>query len=126
VRRWHYVGRVRNESSGPMSVLFKIELSVECDEKKYLLAKHVIKQVALQAYARVALLDDGPKPEITACSHSDEGRRIEIPLVEFTRTHDEEFEAVNGRVGEAMSVTCPSEVRKPVLRVIAGGRSPTS
>src|SRR3954466_1894378 len=109
-----------------MSVLFKIELRVDCNEKKYLLAKHVIKQVALQAYARVALLDDGPKPEITACSLSDEGGHIDIRLVEFTRTHDEEFEAVKGRVGEAMSVTCPSEVRSPVFRVIAGGRPPPS
>src|SRR4051812_44894364 len=109
-----------------MSVLFKIELRVECDEKKYLLVKHVIKQVALQAYARVALLDDGPKPEITACSHSDEAGQIDIRLVEFTRTHDEEFEAVNARVGDAMSIMCPSGVRRPVLRVIAGGRSPPS
>src|SRR3954471_3229422 len=103
-----------------MSVLFKIELRMECDEKKYLLAKHVIKQVALQAYARVALLDDGPKPEITACSHSDEGRHIEIPLVEFTRTHDEEFEAMNVRVGETMSCTCPSPARRTVLRLVQG------
>src|SRR3954466_8780506 len=90
-----------------MSVLFKIELRVDCNEKKYLLAKHVIKQVALQAYARVALLDDGPKPEITACSHSDEGGHG--PPVEFTRANDAETAAINVPVGEAMSVMCPSE-----------------
>ena len=45
-----------------MSVLFTIELRVDCGhDKKYGLAKQVIKQVALQAYARVALLDNGPK-----------------------------------------------------------------
>jgi hypothetical protein len=93
---------------------------------KISLAKHVIKQVALRAYARVALLDDGPKPEITACSHSDEGGHIDIRLVEFTRTHDEEFEGVNARVGEAMSVLRPSEVRRPMPRVIAGRGSPPS
>src|SRR5215203_2982678 len=103
-----------------MSVLFKIELRVDCDEKKHLLAKHVIKQVALQAYARVAMLDDGPKPEVTACSHRDEGGHVDIPLAEFTRTHDEEFEAVNARVGEATSVVFLPEVRTPVLRVIEG------
>ena len=108
-----------------MSVLFKIELRVDADEKKYLLAKHVIKQVALQAYARVAMLDDGPKPEITACSQGDEGRQVEIPLVEFTRTHDEEFEAVNARVGEATSVVFLPEVRTPVLRLVQGGRPAT-
>jgi hypothetical protein len=69
--------------------------------------------MALHAYARVALLDDGPKPEITACSHSDQAGHIDIRLVEFTRTHDEEFEAVNARVGEAMSVMCPSECAGP-------------
>jgi len=106
-----------------MSVLFTIELRVDCSaENKYLLAKQVIKQVALQAYARVALLDDGPRPEVTACSQRCEGRQVDIPLVEFTRTKDEEFEAINARVGEAMSVMCPSEVRRPVLRVIDGGR----
>src|SRR4051812_6433396 len=102
-----------------MSVLFKIELRVDCDEKKYLLAKHVIKQVALQAYARLALLDDGPKPEVTACSHS-EGRHVDIPLVEFTRAKDEEIAAMN--VGGASSCTCAPAVHRPVLRVIEGGR----
>ena len=108
-----------------MSVLFKIELRVDCDEKKYLLAKHVIKQVALQAYARVALLDDGPKPEVTACSHSNAGGHVDIPLVEFTRANDEEIAAMNARVGEAMSVVCLPDVRTPVLRLIQGGRPAT-
>src|SRR5215210_3660736 len=107
-----------------MSVLFKIELRVDADEKKYLLAKHVIKQVALQAYARVGMLDDGPKPEITACSHRDESGHVDIPLAEFTRTHNEEFEAMNACVGEAMSVVCLPKVRTPVLRLIQGGRLP--
>src|SRR5215213_5302050 len=107
----------------PMSVLFKIELRVDCDEKKYLLAKHVIKQVALQAYARVALLDDGPKPEVTACSHNDEGSHVDIPLVEFTRANDEEIAAMNARVDEALSCTCRPAARRTVLRVIQGSRS---
>ena len=106
-----------------MSVLFKIELRVDCDEKKYLLAKHVIKQVALQAYARVALLDDGPKPEVTACSHNDEGSHVDIPLVEFTRANDEEIAAMNARVDEALSCTCRPAARRTVLRVIQGSRS---
>src|SRR3954467_15760380 len=96
-----------------MSVLFKIELRVDCGEKKYLLAKHVIKQVALQAYARVALLDDGPKPEITACSQSDEGEHVHISLTEFTRANDEEMAETNAGVGEAMSVMCCSDAGKP-------------
>jgi hypothetical protein len=108
-----------------MSVLFKIELRAQCDdEKKYLLAKHVIKQVALQAYARVALLDDGPKPEIRACFHSDEGGQVDIPLVEFTRANDEEIAAMNARVGEALSCRCPPVVRRQPVRVIQGGKSP--
>ena len=107
-----------------MSVLFKIELCAECDdEKKYLLAKHVIKQVALQAYARVALLDDGAKPEVTACAHSDEAGHVDIPLVEFTRANDEEIAVMNARVDAALSCTCPPAVRKPALRVIRGGKS---
>jgi hypothetical protein len=106
-----------------MSVLFKIELRVDCDEKKYLLAKHVIKQVALQAYARVALLDDGPKPEVTACSHTDEGRHTDIPLAEFTRANDEQIAASKADGGEGSSCTCAPAVHRPVLRVIEGGRS---
>src|SRR4051812_6969586 len=106
-----------------MSVLFTIEVRVDCDEKKYLLAKHVIKQVALQAYARVALLDDGPKPEVTACAYSNEAGHIEISLIEFTRANDEAIAAMNGRLAEAQACTCPSVVRRPGLRVIQGGRS---
>jgi hypothetical protein len=106
-----------------MSVLFKIELRVNCDEKKYLLAKHVIKQVALQAYARVAMLDEGPKPEVTACAHSYEAGHVEIPLVEFTRAKDDEIAAMNARVAEPLSCTCPPVVRRQPLRVIQGGRS---
>jgi hypothetical protein len=106
-----------------MSVLFKIELRVDCDEKKYLLAKHIIKQVALQAYARVALLDEGPKPEVVAYTYSDEGGHVDIPLAEFTRANDAEIDAMNARVSEAVSCGCPPAVRKPVLRLIEGGRS---
>ena len=106
-----------------MPVLFKVELGVDCDhEKKYLLAKHVIKQVALQAYARIALLDDGPKPEVTACSHSDEGRRVDIPLVEFTLANDVEIAAMKERLCDTSPVIAP-EVRRPGLRLIVGGRS---
>ena len=63
-----------------MSVLF--ELRVDCGHaKKYLLARRVMKQVALQAYGRVALMDDGPKPKITVCAYDDEGssRRYSAP-----------------------------------------------
>jgi len=106
-----------------MSVLFKVELRVDCDEKKYLLAKHVIKQVALQAYARVALLGDGPKPEVTACSESDEGRHVDIPLAESTCANDEAIAARNAHGEQASSCTCAQPVHGPVLRVIEGGRS---
>src|SRR5215207_6139752 len=106
-----------------MSVLFKIELRVDCDEKKYLLAKHVIKQVALQAYARVALLDDGPKPEVTACAYSNDAGHIEIRLVEFTRANDEAIAAMNARVADMQDCTCAPVVRRPGLRVVqAAGR----
>ena len=107
-----------------MSVLFKIELHVNCDhEKKYLLAKHVIKQVALQGYARLALLDDGSKPEVTACAQSNEAGNVDIPLVEFTQANDEAIAAMNARVGEAETCTCPPVGRRHRLRVIQGGRS---
>ena len=107
-----------------MSVLFKIELRVDCDhEKKYLLAKHVIKQVALQAYARVALLDAGSKTEVTACAYSNEAGHVDIPLVEFTQANDEAIAALNARVREAETCTCPAVMRRQPLRVIQGGRS---
>jgi hypothetical protein len=106
-----------------MSVLFKIELRVDCDEKKYLLAKHIIKQVALQAYARVALLDEGPKPEVVAYTYSDEGGHVDIPLAEFTRANDADLAAMKEHLREASSVVHPTEVGRPALRLVVGGRS---
>src|SRR5215217_9229968 len=99
-----------------MSVLFKIELRVDCDEKMYLLAKHVIKQVALQAYARVAMLDDGTKPAVSACAYRNDAGRVDIPLVEFTRANNAAIAAMNALDGVALSCTCPPAVRRPALR----------
>jgi hypothetical protein len=107
-----------------MSVLFTVELHVECGHaKKYLLAKQVIKQVALQAYGRVALLDDGPKPEIRVCEHSDKNGNVTIPLVTFTNTNDREVAAMNARPARALGVRPRSQGSRPVLRVIEGTRS---
>jgi hypothetical protein len=101
-----------------MSVLFTVELRVDCGHaKKYLLARKVMKQVALQAYGRVALMDDGPKPEVTVCAYDDEGRRVDIPLVTFTRTNGGDAAAMNVRERP------PSRATRPVLRVIEGARS---
>jgi hypothetical protein len=107
-----------------MSVLFTVELRVDCGHaKKYLLARRVMKQVALQAYGRVALLDDGPKPEITVCAQSDEGGHVNIPLVTFTRSNDGEVAAMNDCLAEALAERPPSRGSRPVLRVIEGARS---
>src|SRR3954469_24744896 len=86
-----------------MSVLFTVELRVECSHaKKYLLAKQVIKQVALQAYGRVALLDDGPKPEVTVCEQSNKNGNTTIPLVTFTRTNEGEVAAISAPPAPAL------------------------
>jgi hypothetical protein len=97
---------------------------VDCGHaKKYLLAKQVIKQVALQAYGRVALMDDGPKPEVTVSAHSDDGGHVNIPLMTFTRTSDREVAAINAGLAEASGERPPSRRSRPVLRVIEGARS---
>jgi hypothetical protein len=68
----------------PMSVLFTIELRVACDnDNKYLLAKQVIQQMALHAYERLALLDEGERPEAKAYAHSYKAGHVDIPLGEF-------------------------------------------
>jgi hypothetical protein len=111
-----------------MSVLFTVELRVACDnDNKYLLAKHVIQQMALHAYGRVALLDEGEKPEVLAYSHSYEAGHVDIPLGEFPASDNGEMAERKARVGEAMTVMlCLPEVRTPVLRVIERGRSPAA
>src|SRR3954471_22946018 len=107
-----------------MSVRFTVELRVDCGHaKKYLLARQVIKQVALQAYGRVALMDDGPKPEITVSAHSDDGGHVNIPLVTFTRDNDGEVAAMNACLAQAMGQRPPSRAARPVLRVIEGAKS---
>ena len=68
------------------------------------------------------MLDDGPKPAVSACAYSNDAGHVDIPLVEFTRANDEKIAAMNARVGEALSCTCPTVVRRQPLRVIYGGR----
>src|SRR4051812_36968328 len=86
-----------------MSVLFTVELRVDCgDAKKYLLVRKIMKQVALQADGRVALMDDGPKPEVSVSAHTDDGGQVDIPLVTFARTKDGEVAATNARLPEAL------------------------
>jgi len=104
-----------------MSVLFTIELRVACDDdNKYQLAKHLVRQAALQAYGRAALLDDGEKPQVTVYSHDYENGRLDIPL-EFIANESVEIVEMSMRLEEALATGC--RVRKPVLRVIEGGRS---
>jgi hypothetical protein len=110
-----------------MSVLFTVELRVECSHaKKYLLPKQLIKQMALQAYERVALLDDGPKPEVTVCEHIDKNGNTTIPLVAFTSTNDREVAAINACPAGALEERQRSRKSEPVLRVIEGARSASS
>src|SRR3954471_19520312 len=107
-----------------MSVRFTVELRVDCGHaKKYLLARQVIKQVALQAYGRVALMDDGPKPEVTVSAHSEDGGHVNIPVVTFTRTNDGDVAATHARLAEGLAERPPSRGSRPVLRVIEGARS---
>ena len=118
------MGETSHQGVSRMSVLFTVELRVDCGQaKKYLLAKQVIKQVALQACGRVALLDDGPKPEVTVSEHSDENGQVAIPLVTFTRTNDGEAAAMNARPAAASGAEPRSRESRPVLRVIEGARS---
>ena len=49
-----------------MQVLFTIELRVDCEADKCRLAKHAVRQAALQLYSRAALWDGGS--EVTAYS----------------------------------------------------------
>jgi hypothetical protein len=104
-----------------MSVLFTIELRVDCgDAKKYLLVRKIMKQVALQAHGRVALMDDGRKPEVIVSAHTDDGDQVNIPLVTFARTKDGEVAATNARLPEALGGPPTSRCSRPALRVING------
>ena len=44
-----------------MQVVFTVELRVDCEADKCRLAKHAVRQAALQLYSRAALWDGGPK-----------------------------------------------------------------
>jgi hypothetical protein len=67
-----------------MNVLLTIELRIAYDdENKYERAIQVAKQAALQAYATVALLDDGDKPQIAVYADDYEHGRRDVPLTEF-------------------------------------------
>ena len=58
--------------------------------------------MALQAYGRVALMDDGPNPEIRVSAYSDEGGHVDIPLVTFARTKDEEAAEMHSGLAMAL------------------------
>ena len=107
-----------------MTVLFTIELRVACDTaNKYVLAKHAVQQAVLQAYARAALLDD--TAEIAVYSHSYEYGRLDIPLGALAAKENVEIAAMSARLAEALRPGT-SGTRRPVLRVIEGGRPAAS
>jgi hypothetical protein len=108
----------------PMSVLFTVELRVACaNDNKYLLAKNVIQQMALHAYERLALLDEGERPEAKAYAPSYEAGHVDLPLWELTTSDTGEMAEMNARLTGALSIMRRSDAGKPALRVIEGGKS---
>jgi hypothetical protein len=112
-----------------MSVLFTIELRVSySDEEKYKIAKRAVQQAALHAYATATLLGDKPAdklPEVSVYSHDFINGHVDIPLrEEFTPKERVEIDAASARVAAALITRGGSGRRKPVLRLVEGGRPP--
>jgi hypothetical protein len=106
-----------------MTVLFTIELRVACDhDNKYVLATEMIRQAALQAYKRVALMDEGEKPHVVVYAHDYEYGHRDIPLMDFSPEEHAEIAAMSVHLAEALLARRPPAARKPVLRVVEGGR----
>jgi hypothetical protein len=86
------------------------------------LPNEAIKQVALQARERLRLLDDGPMPEVTACSHSYQAGRVDIPLFGFARAEYPLIPGMNAPAPASDVENRPNQ-RRPALRVVKGGRA---
>jgi hypothetical protein len=103
-----------------MSVLFTIELRVACDtDNKYVLAKQIVQQVALQAYANAMSLDG--MREVRVCSDDYENGHRQIVLEELGTGDNFEIEEMSAHLSEALNTRRPKQ--RPVLRVIEGGKS---